>query len=48
MEENFWEIIERLAAVITIFQATPKIVGKTAELISKLKKRFRKSHRKLK
>ena len=48
MEENFWEIVERAAAVITIFQATPKFIKIAERLLEKLKKRFKKSKRKLK
>ena len=48
MEEDFWEILERAAAIITIFQAMPKLEKFVDRLLSQLKKRFKKSRRKLK
>ena len=48
MGESFWDIIEKVAAVITIFQATPKFIKIADSLLAQLKKRFKKSKRKLK
>ena len=48
MIDEIWETIERVAAVITILQATPKVINFTTRLIVTIKRRFSKPKRKIK
>ena len=48
MIDEIWETIERVAAVITILQATPKAIEITSRLIVAIKRRFSKPKRKIK
>lgn len=48
MIDEIWEVIERVAAAITILQATPKVIDFTTRLITEIKRRFSKPKRKIK
>ena len=48
MTDEIWEVIEKAAAVITILQATPRVISFAKRLFTEIKRRFSKPKRKIK
>lgn len=44
--DDVWSAIERLAAVITLIQATPKVIIWTEKLLAAIRKKIKRSRRK--